>query len=266
MGTVLCLLAACSGGGGGGSSEAADSGLTLSLTASPERVDAGGSTTLEWSSSGANSCTASGAWSGDRSTSGSERIANISSTSTFSLSCSGSSGSTLREVTVRVSGNDFDVSLQLSEPVIMLGDAVEVNWSAPDADQCEAAGGWSGVRANSGSYVTPPLESNATFRLTCTAGSLSGSAMVSVRVTDPEIRWQAPTQNVDGTELTDLDGFNLYWGDSSRNYSTSVSLPATARDWLAELPPGRYYFAVTALNSLGEESDYSNEISKLIPY
>src|ERR1700690_1651729 len=111
-GTVLSaglLLAACGGGGNSGGSSSTPpvstppvstppastppaSSPTVSLSASPTSVTTGGTTTLTWSSSNATACMASGAWSGAQSTGGSVVTAALSATSTFTLTCSGASG------------------------------------------------------------------------------------------------------------------------------------------------------------------------------
>ena len=82
------------------------------------------------------------------------------------------------------------------------------------------------------------------------------------------LSWMVPTENADGTPLTDLAGFVVYWGTSSRNYPSSFRLTnAAATSFVVDnLLAGRtYYFALTAFNASGAESDYSNEASKLIP-
>ena len=59
---------------------------TATLSASPTTVDAGGVTTLTWSSSNAESCTASGGgWSGTLPGSGSEVVGPLDQGTTFSL-------------------------------------------------------------------------------------------------------------------------------------------------------------------------------------
>ncbi len=75
---------------------------TVSLSANPTTVDSGGSSTVTWSSTNATTCTASGAWSGERATNGSEERAAISATSTFTLGCTGLGGSAERTVAVVV--------------------------------------------------------------------------------------------------------------------------------------------------------------------
>ena len=72
------------------------------------------------------------------------------------------------------------------------------------------------------------------------------------------VHWIAPTQLVDGTPLTDLEGYNLSWGPSSRNYTTTVNIADPAiLEW--DVPNGAELFvAITAYNPQGE-SIYSNE-------
>ncbi|HKE43990.1 MAG TPA: hypothetical protein VKB41_05575 [Steroidobacteraceae bacterium] len=66
---------------------------TVTLTANPTAVRSGETTTLTWSSSNATGCTASGAWSGNKGTSGTETSVALTANSTFSLSCTGAGGS-----------------------------------------------------------------------------------------------------------------------------------------------------------------------------
>jgi hypothetical protein len=133
--SMIGLIAGCSSGGGGGASgstavaASAVSGSstsssssapaaapapvpaptsgpapqpTVQLSARESWVDTGGSTTLSWSSQHADSCTASGGWSGNRQTAGSVRIGPIQERTTYTLSCSGPGGSALVMVSVAV--------------------------------------------------------------------------------------------------------------------------------------------------------------------
>ena len=76
---------------------------TLNLTASPSSVRRGGTITLNWSSTDANSCSAFGDWSGSKATSGSASIA-INNSVTFTLTCSGDAGSVSDSVSYRARG------------------------------------------------------------------------------------------------------------------------------------------------------------------
>lgn len=59
----------------------------VSLSAQPLLVPDRGSTTLSWSSSGADICRASGSWSGSKARNGTEVIRQVNQDSTFILSC-----------------------------------------------------------------------------------------------------------------------------------------------------------------------------------
>jgi len=77
---------------------------TVSFDAAPTTVVSGGSSLLSWSSSNASSCSAGGAWTGAKPTSGSQPINSITALSTYTLTCTGTGGSTTRSVTVNVTG------------------------------------------------------------------------------------------------------------------------------------------------------------------
>lgn len=99
------LLQGCGGGGGdsgGGSTPAPSAPPTVTISASPTSVDAGASSTLTWSSTNATSCTASQGWSGTKPTSGSESTGPLQQSSTYSLSCAGTGGTTSAQAIVGV--------------------------------------------------------------------------------------------------------------------------------------------------------------------
>jgi hypothetical protein len=61
-------------------------------------------------------------------------------------------------------------------------------------------------------------------------------------------------------------GYNVYYGAASGNYTNVLSAGNTSEVTVSNLVPGvAYYFAVTACNVLGMESDFSNEASYLVP-
>jgi hypothetical protein len=91
--TLAFIFTSCGGGGGGGSepSAPAPQNITVSLTSSADSAEVNSSITLTWSSTLATSCSASGAWSGSKGTSGSESITiGVGGSNSFSLSCSAS--------------------------------------------------------------------------------------------------------------------------------------------------------------------------------
>lgn len=98
----IFLLSSCGGGGGGGSTpDPVTPAPVISFSASPSSVPVSSFVTLSWSSSNASSCSASGSWQGSKGVSGSENIiiSNIGNND-FSLSCSGSGGTSSKSLTV----------------------------------------------------------------------------------------------------------------------------------------------------------------------
>lgn len=85
--------------------------------------------------------------------------------------------------------------------------------------------------------------------------------VVAVGPSSVILSWAAPTQNEDGSPLTDLAGYRIRYGERSGSYSTTVALtnPGLASHFLDGLVPSTYYFVISAYNARGEESPYSNE-------
>jgi hypothetical protein len=75
----------------------------VTLSAGPAAITTQQTTTLQWSSSNATACTATGGWSGARAVSGSEASAALTADTTFTLACTGPGGSSSGSVKVTVS-------------------------------------------------------------------------------------------------------------------------------------------------------------------
>ena len=80
------------------------------------------------------------------------------------------------------------------------------------------------------------------------------------------VSWARPTQNVDGTQLSNLAGYRIHYGKVSGRYDYSVPIgsPNITSATIENLAPARWYFAVTAVASSGTQSDYSAQLSKLV--
>jgi hypothetical protein len=80
------------------------------------------------------------------------------------------------------------------------------------------------------------------------------------------LTWLPPTQNTDGSAITDLKGYKIYWGTALGNYSNSVALDdkGAASYVVGNLVPNTYYFVVTARNTSNVESQFSNVASKTV--
>ena len=65
----------------------------------------------------------------------------------------------------------------------------------------------------------------------------------------------------DGNEEPDLAGYKIYFGQTSGSYDTCIDVGMTLEHEMTALQDtGLYYFAVTAYDSAGNESDFSQEV------
>ena len=79
------------------------------------------------------------------------------------------------------------------------------------------------------------------------------------------VSWMPPTENTDGSPLTDLAGFKVYYGTSPGNYSNTETIGPGLSSYLVEsLPVSSWYFVMTAFNTSGIESVYSTEANVAI--
>jgi hypothetical protein len=78
-----------------------------------------------------------------------------------------------------------------------------------------------------------------------------------------KIAWDAPI-NSDGTPLSNIAGYNVHYGTSSRNYDKKVDTGTLQNCTITGLTPGTYYMSVTCYDASGNESAFSNEASKIV--
>jgi hypothetical protein len=79
------------------------------------------------------------------------------------------------------------------------------------------------------------------------------------------LSWDPPTTNTDGTLLTDLAGYKIYYGFLSGDYREIITLGNVETYTVTGLFPNlRYFFVATAYNTSLMESDYSNEVSRVV--
>ena len=158
----------------------------VTLSASPTSLPVGGAATLTWSANGAASCTASGAWSGDRPTSGAQSTGALATTSSYSLTCSGAGGTATQSVTVAVANTPPPpmptVALSASPPSVSSGGSATLVWSSTDASACSASGAWSGTKATAGSQTTGALTATSTYTLSCTGAGGTATRSITVVV------------------------------------------------------------------------------------
>lgn len=80
-----------------------------------------------------------------------------------------------------------------------------------------------------------------------------------------QLAWDAPATNTDGTPITDLSGYKVYYWQPAWEFPGSVDVGDQTAHTLTGLTEGdAYSVAVTAYNVSGNESAYSNTITVTI--
>ena len=130
---------------------------------------------------------------------------------------------------------------------------------------CGQSAATSGAAAQA-TATAPPVAATQPVSVTETPPGTQTSQPASKAFESVEVSWKAPTRNTDGSALTDLAGYRVYYGTSAGTLSLSVDVPnAGAIDYVVQgLQTGTWYFAVAAYTNTGLESTRSSVVSKTI--
>lgn len=158
-----------------------------------------------------------------------------------------------------LAGQVFGQSITFTADIVQAdGSATPtLTWDTePLASDCVASGDWSGNKGAAGNETLQPITSSATYNLSCSWSADSAT-----------LSWTAPTQNTDGTALTDLAGYRLYSGTvqgGPYELAGDVDNPSVTSFIVQPLSTGTWYFAATSYNAIGVESAFSNEAMKVL--
>ncbi len=132
---------------------------------------------------------------------------------------------------------------------------------------------WATFNTSTGALIGTPSTAGTYANIVITvsdgtaSASLTSFAITVTATGNATLSWTAPTLNTDGTALTDLAGYTIYYGTSASNLSNTVSVnsPSTSSYTVTALITGRtYYFAIASVNTAGISSDLSSVASKTI--
>jgi hypothetical protein len=138
--------------------------------------------------------------------------------------------------------------------------------------------GWASFNSETGRISgTPRAEDVGTYsNITITVSDGKASATLgpfSITVSSvgggggsATLSWMPPTENTDGSSLTNLAGYEVHYGQDRDNLDQTVRLdnPSITRYTVENLSSGTWYFAVVAVNSAGVTSMLSNMASKTV--
>ena len=135
---------------------------------------------------------------------------------------------------------------------------------------------WATFDARTGALVGTPADGNVGTFGPITIGVTDGTASAalppfSIVVTAATtgwatLSWVPPTQNVDGTPLTNLAGFRIRYGRVADALDSVLEVRGSSVNsaTIEGLAVGTWYFAVSAFTTENVESDLSNVASKTI--
>jgi hypothetical protein len=136
--------------------------------------------------------------------------------------------------------------------------------------------GWASFNQSTGAVTGTPANSDVgTYSgITITVSDGTATATLTafaITVTDvatgsATVSWTPPTQNSDGSTLTNLAGYRIAYGRSATVLDRSISLsnPSLSSAVVDNLSSGTWYFAVSAVNTQGTASTASNIATKTI--
>ncbi|HNP37027.1 MAG TPA: putative Ig domain-containing protein [Woeseiaceae bacterium] len=163
----------------------------------------------------------------------------------------------------------------IPDPAIPVGEEFSFQPEASDAEGDELSFAienkpeWASFDTESGTLAgTPQPEHVGEYRnikISVSDGSNVAAISISLQVVaegnaSVSLTWTAPTHYEDGTVLSDLAGYFLYYGDEEGHYPRKIHIDnASVSTFVVDkLMEKTYYFVATAYNSNGRESRHSN--------
>ena len=152
---------------------------TISLSADPASITAGGNSTLSWTSSNADSVTISPDI-GSVSVNGTTTVSPLETT-TYTITAVGSGGTATDTATVEVVPAGPSVTISADQESIALGASAELSWQSSHVDTVSIDNGIGAVSVEGSLSVTP--EHTTTYTITGSGADGTVNAQVTVQVT-----------------------------------------------------------------------------------
>jgi Putative Ig domain len=154
-------------------------------------------------------------------------------------------------------GGKLTFSIQNSPPWVSFNTATGQLTGSPKSTDTGTALNIIITAADGSATASLPAFSITVTATPATPTPTTGTATVS---------WTAPTENTNGTALTNLAGFKVYYGTSASSLTQVAQVAnAGATNYVVSgLASGTWYFAVTSYTTDGQESALSSTSSKTI--
>lgn len=207
---------------------------TVSISADQTNLSNSGSTMIRWSSTNANSCTASNGtngWSGNINTSGSFNTGALYNTTTYNITCTNNYGSANNSVTVYTNNNNpypypQNPTVSISADQVSLANmgSTTIRWYSSNANYCygnNGSNGWSGTQSTSGVFYTGSLYNTTTYNITCTNNYGQASNSVTVYLNNypyPNNPQAYVSISADQPSLAYMSATTIRWYPSNATY------------------------------------------------
>ncbi len=236
---------------------------TVSLSANPmANIPYNGNTVLTWTSTDADSCQASGGWSGNRAVNNQNgvSITNLIQDTSFTLACTGKGGSSSSTVAVTVVPAMPDLTFTASPTSIDQGMATTLSWQSKDISTCTASANpanpaWTGTKAvsNANGVSINNLQASTSFTLNCQAiNGIDISKSVSVNV------------NIDTTPNPDRGMFLYNNAIPGSNYAISCA-GCHGADGVAVIAPRDINVKPCEANRCADEATLATYLTAQMP-
>ncbi|MFO1393220.1 MAG: putative Ig domain-containing protein [Steroidobacteraceae bacterium] len=216
--------------------------------------------------------------------SGTPATANVGTYSNIVISVSdGTASATLPAFSITVSSPPNNPPTISGTPAtsVTAGQGYSFSPTASDPDnQTLAFGiankpGWANFSTSTGQLSGTPTTANvgtySNIVISVSDGTASAtlpafSITVATVVGSATLSWVAPTQNADGSALTNLAGYKVRYGQSTGAMTQTVDIasPSITTATIQNLTAGTWYFSVAAYTNTGVESPPAGPVSKTI--
>jgi hypothetical protein len=124
----------------------------------------------------------------------------------------------------------------------------------------------------SGTPTAADVGTYANITISVSDGKTSASlpafpiAVTQIATGSATLSWVAPTENTDGTPLTNLAGYRIYYGTTATTMTQSVQIadPSTLTYTISNLSPGTWFFSMKSYTTANVESAVSGVASTTI--
>ena len=183
-------------------------------------------------------------------------------------------GSENAAVSLTITSPSSASAMDTSDPAVSLAGNAGSDMGVFKVSWANNRGG-EGVANGTDSWQTASIalelgENKITVTAEDTTGATTSRSIVvnreSGQTGSATLSWAAPTARTDGSPLTNLAGYTVFYDRMSSiyDYQIDISNPGILTYVVENLVSGDWYFALAAYDSQGLESDRSNEVLRQI--